>query len=257
MKHFFLLLLAMVWMANAAYTQQDALNDFIEKHKNEQAFTYAFLSKDLFEVVTQADIEEKDWKKIQHVVKNIGSLRVLAADSIDNALPLYKEARALVPDDVFDELLTVRDGKDNVRIWAKTEESIITDLILLVGSTDEFVLVCFAGVLELGNIAELAALFEAGEIEELAQTTKAMAIDFNINPNPSDGEFTLSYDDESDPPALLSIIDQNGRQLSTLNLSGFPIQQVLLPALPPGMYWVQLKTRGGKVGVKQVQIIKK
>ena len=257
MKHFFLLLLAMVLTTNAANAQHDALTGFIEKHKSDRAFTYAFLSKDLFEVVTQANIEEKDWKNLHNVVKNIGSLSFLAADSIENALPLYKEVLALVPTDEFDELLTVRDGKENVRIWAKTEESVVTDLILLVGSPDEFVLVCFTGNLELGNIAELAALFEAGEMEQLAQTTEAVAIDFNISPNPSDGEFTLSYDNELDPSALLAIIDQNGRQLSSLNLSGFPIQQVLLPELPSGLYWVQLKTRGGKIGVKQVQIIKK
>lgn len=257
MKHFFLLLLAMALITHAAHTQNDALNGFIEKYKNDKAFTYAFLSKDLFEVVTQTNIEEKDWKKLHNVVKNIGSLSILAADSIENTLPLYKEVLALVPTDVFDELLTVRDGKENVRIWAKTEESIVTDLILLVGSPDEFVLVCFAGNLELGNIAELAALFEAGEVEQLAQTTEAVAIDFKISPNPSSGEVTLSYDDELDPPALLAIIDQNGRQLSTLKLSGFPIQQVLLPELPSGLYWVQLKTRNGKIGVKQVQIVKK
>ena len=257
MKQFFLLLLAIALLTNTAYAQSDALNGFIEKYKNDQAFTYAFLSKDLFEVATQADIEDKDWKKLHNVIKNIGSLSILATDSIENALPLYREVLTLVPTNIFDELLTVRDGKENVRIWVKEEEGVITDLILLVGSPDEFVLVCFAGNLELGNISELASLFEAGEANQLAKTTEAVAIDFNISPNPSSGEFTLSYDDELDPPSLLGIIDQNGRQVSNLQLSGFAIQQVMLPELPAGLYWVQLKTRGGKVGVKQVQIIKK
>lgn len=256
MKQFSLLLLAILLTTRLAFAQHDALNGFIEQHKNDQAFTYAFLSKDLFEVATQLNVEDKDWKKMHNVVKNIGSLSILAADSIQTGLSLYKEVLVLVPTDEFDELLTVRDGKDNVRIWVKSEEDMVTDLILLVGAPDEFVLICFAGNLELGNISELAKLFDAEEVEQLARTTKSAAIDFKISPNPSNGEFSVAYTDEQDPPAFLSIFDQNGRQVSTLRLSGFAIQQVMLPELPSGLYWVQLKTQNGKVGVKQVQIVK-
>lgn len=256
MKHFFLLLAACLLTAHLTHAQNNAFDGFIEKYKSDKAFTYAFLSKDLFEVVSKANIEDKDWKKLHNVVQNIGSLRILAADSIQDGLPLYKEALALVPADEFDELLTVRDGKDNVRIWAKEDNSVVTDLVLLVGSSDEFVLVCFAGNLELGNIAELAALFEAGEAEQLARSTEAVSIDFSVSPNPSSGELTVTYDDTQDVPAYLSVIDQNGRQVAYLTLSGIPIQRVILPELPSGLYWVQLKTRDGKVGVRQVQIVK-
>lgn len=256
MKLFFLLLAACLLTAGVVHAQNDALGGFIEKYKSEQAFTYAFLSKDLFEVVSKADIEDKDWKKLHNVVQNIGSLHILAADSLPSGLPLYREALALVPADAFDELLTVRDGKDNVRIWVKEENGTVTDLVLLVGSTNTFVLVCFAGNLELGNIAELATLFEADAAEQLARSTEAVSIDFTVSPNPSSGELTVAYDDTQDVPASLSVIDQNGRQVARLSLSGIPIQRVILPGLPSGLYWVQLITRDGKVGVKQVQIAK-
>ena len=247
MKLFFLLLAACLLTAGVVHAQNDALGGFIEKYKSDPAFTYAFLSKDLFEVVSKADIEDKDWKKLHNVVQNIGSLHILAAD---------REALALVPADAFDELLTVRDGKDNVRIWVKEENGTVTDLVLLVGSTNTFVLVCFAGNLELGNIAELATLFEADAAEQLARSTEAVSIDFTVSPNPSSGELTVAYDDTQDVPASLSVIDQNGRQVARLSLSGIPIQRVILPGLPSGLYWVQLITRDGKVGVKQVQIAK-
>ncbi|MFN0036187.1 MAG: DUF4252 domain-containing protein [Saprospiraceae bacterium] len=256
MKHFFLLLLSLFLTNSAASAQQVALHDFIEKHKSDQSFTYAFLSKDLFEIATQSDIKNKDWNGLHNVVKNIGSLRILAADSIESGLVLYKEVRALIPSDEFDELLTVRDGSDNVRIWVKAEDNVVTDLILLVGSPHEFVLVCFAGNLELGNISELAKLFEAGQVEQLARTSEAVAIDFGASPNPSNGEFTLTYSDEQDPPTLLSVIDQNGRPVSTLRLSGTATQSVVLGDVPSGIYWLQLKTQNGKVGVKQVQVVK-
>lgn len=257
MKQLFLLPAALLLMASAAFAQNAGLNTFIDRHKQDPAFTYAFLSKDLFEVAAQAEIADHDWKKLQNVVKNIGSLRILAADDISNGMALYREARELVPADEFDELLTVRDGQDNVRIWAKSEEAVVTDLVLLVGTREEFVLVCFAGALELNNLSELARLFDAGGAEQLAQTAEKVAVDFQVSPNPSTGEFVLTYGDAADLPQQLSVIDQNGRYVSVLNLSGVATQPVVLRDLPSGLYWLQLKTQQGRVGVKQIQILKK
>lgn len=254
MKHYFLLLSAVLLTASLAHAQSGAFDGLIEKYKSDPAFTHAFLSKDLFEVVSRADVTDKDWKKLQNVVRNIGTLSILVGDSLPDALPVYREALALVPADEFDELLTVRDGQDKVRIWAAEANGTVTDLVLLVGSTHDFVLICFAGNLELGNIAELAALFDADEAAQLARSTEAVSIHFAVSPNPASGEITVSYQDAQDVPAFLSVIDQSGRQVAQLQLSGIPIQRVILPGLPAGMYWVQLKTRDGKVGVKQVQI---
>jgi hypothetical protein len=169
---------------------------------------------------------------------------------------LYKEVKALIPEDEFDALLTVRDGKENVRIWAKSENQTVTDLVLLVGTPNEFVLICFAGNLELGNLSELASLFEAGAAQKLAKTAESVSIEFGVNPNPSNGQFTLSYTDEQDLPAELSIIDQSGRQIGTRQLSESSTQTVNFPDLATGLYWLELKTKSGKLGIKQVQIVR-
>jgi hypothetical protein len=256
MKHLSLLLLACSLCSPTLFAQNVDFQNFIDQHKEDPGFSYAFLSKELFEVATQNKIKDEDWKGLHNVVKNIGSLRILAGDSIQNGLPLYKEAKALISSDEYDEILTVRDGNENVRIWVKSEENMVTDLVLLVGSPDEFVLVCFAGNLELGNISDLANLFEAGKAQQLARSSQAIAIDFSISPNPSNGQFTMVYTDAQDIPSQLSVMDQNGRQISTLSLSNTVSQQVVLRDLPAGFYWLQLKTQLGKVGVKQIQIVK-
>ena len=80
MKHFFFLLLASLLVSPTLFGQNDALQNFIEQHKSDQGFTYAFLSKDLFEVATQSNLNDEDWKGLHNVVKNIGSLRILAGN---------------------------------------------------------------------------------------------------------------------------------------------------------------------------------
>lgn len=256
MKKIHLLLAVVLLLATSVFAQQENLNSFIDKHKSDQGFTFAYLSKDLFEVATKSQIEAKDWAKMHNVVKNVGSLRILAADSITDGHALYREARDLVPTDEFDELLTVRDGNDNVRVWAKEADAVVTDLVLLVGSPDEFVLVCFAGQLELGNIIELAQLFDAESTVQLAKNTEIVAIDFSIGPNPNAGTFNLAYTDPQDTPTTLMLTDQNGRLVAVKNLAESATQQVTLSDIATGTYWVQIKTRQGKVGVKQMQVQK-
>lgn len=256
MKHFFFLFAIILLSAGSAPAQNDVFQNFIEKHKQDQGITYAYLSKDLFEVVTETNVKEKDWKKLHNVIKNIGSLSILAGDSIENALPLYREARGLVVSGNFDELLTVRDAENKVHIWARSEDDLITDLVLLVGAPGEFVLICFAGALELGNIAELSRLFEAGATEELVRSSEAVAVEFSISPNPSDGVFRLNFAGQDDMPVLLSVIDQSGRQISSTRLAGSAEQEVRLNDLPSGNYWIQLKTQKGRIGVKPLRVIR-
>jgi hypothetical protein len=195
------------------------------------------------------------WKKLHNVVRNIGSLSVLAADSLHTGLSVYKEALEAVPFNEFDELLTVQDGKDRVRIWAKDDDNVVTDLVLLVGTPSEFVLVCFAGNLQLDNITALANLFDAESVEGLAKTSQLVAAEFSVNPNPSNGVITLNYDASDDQLILLTVLDQNGRQLTTMNIAGVSNQVLNLPALPAGTYWIQVKTQKGKVGIKPLQIV--
>ena len=237
-------------------THAQTLHQFVDKYKDQQGFTFAYLSKELFEVVSKSNIKDQDWKKLHHFVQDLGSLHILAADSIQNGLSLYKEALEAVPEDEFSELLTVRDGKENVRIWTKDAGATITDLVLLVGSPDEFVLISFTGNINLGNLTELSHLFDAADVDQLAKVTKDFTVDFTIGPNPGNGDFTLQYTDEDDQPTLLTVTDQHGRRLSTLNLSGQSVQQIRIHDLPTGLYWLQMQTKKGKIGIKQVQIVR-
>lgn len=256
MKKCFLLLSMCLLTTALIHAQESQLHQFVNKYKNEPGFTFAYLSKELFEVVSKSNIKDQDWQKLHRFVKDLGSLHVLATDSAANAPALYREALAAVPQDEYGELLTVRDGKENVRIWAKDAGEAVTDLVLLVGAPDEFVLINFSGSIDLGHLADLGRLFDAQEAGQLAQVTRAASIDFAVSPNPSQGEINIRYDAPEDQPQLLTVIDAQGRRVANQTLSGQPVQTIQLRELTPGLYWLQLQTRKGNIGIKQVQIIR-
>ncbi|MBL7783408.1 MAG: DUF4252 domain-containing protein [Saprospiraceae bacterium] len=256
MKKRFLFLPAVLLACMLHAQTSDALQSFVQKHKNDPTFTFAFISKDLLNVTLKTDVSNEEWKKIQHVVKDIGSLHILASDKITNGQQLYKEAYNLVDENELSALLAVRDDQTSVRIWAKEESDILTDIVLLVGAPENFVLIMFHGQIDLGDITSLVSLFDAADAKNLAERSEQAKTDFQISPNPSKGSITLKYAATDDAPASMSIIDQNGRQVSSIQLSGQQQEQIELGHLNSGTYWVQLVTKQGKVGIQQLQLVR-
>ena len=92
---------------------------------------------------------------------------MLTSDSISNGIALYKEALNKVPAGEYSERLTVRDGQENVRIWVKDSGNIINELLLLVGSPDEFVLLSLTGRIDLDKISEISKGLNIDGVKQL------------------------------------------------------------------------------------------
>ncbi|MEO6760609.1 MAG: DUF4252 domain-containing protein, partial [Saprospiraceae bacterium] len=65
------------------------------------------------------------------------------------------------------ELLTVRDGQQNVRIWIKDTGNVIEELLLLVGSPNEFTLLSFTGKIDLDKISTLSKTLDINGADQL------------------------------------------------------------------------------------------
>ncbi|MCY7329030.1 MAG: DUF4252 domain-containing protein, partial [Saprospiraceae bacterium] len=129
--------------AGSATAQDDGITRFFNQYVDDERFTVVFVSPKMFQMVAKIETDDEDWNKFRDVVKDLGGLRVLTSDSITNGvamykdalskvpmgarnikqrldyLAMYKDALSKVPVDEYSELLTVRDGQENVRIWIK------------------------------------------------------------------------------------------------------------------------------------------
>lgn len=156
MKKLLVLLPLFMLIAAVAPAQNDAINRFFSQYMEDQRFTVVFVSPKMFSLVSKISTDDEDWEKVREVVGGLTGLRVLTSDSIDNGLAIYKEALSKVPANEYSELLTVRDGNENVRIWVKDQANVINELLLLVGSPDEFVLLSLTGTIDLDKISSLS-----------------------------------------------------------------------------------------------------
>jgi hypothetical protein len=153
--------------------QNDAITRFFDKYVNDEAFTVVYVSPKMFQMAAKIETSDPEWNKFREVVKDLGGLRVLTADGITNGVALYKEALSKVPVSEYSELLTVRDGQENVRIWTRDSgDTIIDELLLLVGSPEEFVLLSFTGKIDLNKISALAKSLDIDGVEHLEKIKK-------------------------------------------------------------------------------------
>lgn len=172
MKKTFWLLPIFLMIAAAMPAQNDAIIRFFNQYMEDERFTVVSISPKMFSLVSKISTDDEDWEKFRDVIGDLTGLRVLTSDSISNGVALYKEALSKVPAGEYSELLTVRDGQENVRIWIKDRGNIIDELLLLVGSPDEFVLLSLTGKIDLDRISELSKDLDIKGAEHLNKVKK-------------------------------------------------------------------------------------
>ena len=187
-KHLLLLplfLLAVIFNLSA---QNDAITRFFEKYVDDERFTVVYVSPKMFQLVSKIETNDEEWNQVREIVKDLGGLRVLVADSIADGLTFYKDALSRVPTGEYEELLTIRDGKEHVRIWVKDSENIIEELLLLVGAPDEFVLLSFTGKIDLDKISELSKSLDIEGAQHLSKLKSGHDVKIKIDTENDDDQ---------------------------------------------------------------------
>jgi hypothetical protein len=123
----------------------------------------------MFEMVARLAEDEVD-AEVQQVIKDLKGLRVLVREG--DGTKYYNEAVKTLNLKAYEELMTVRDGNQNIRFVIKDNGDIIEELLLLVGSPDEFVMISFVGKIDLDKIAKLAKTADIQGLEHLEKVGK-------------------------------------------------------------------------------------
>lgn len=168
MKKLFILLPLFLLAARVATAQNDALVRFFDKYMEDERFTVVYISPKMFQMVAKINTDDPEWNSVREVIADLRGLRVLtSSDSLVNGTEMYQEAMSRVPVKEYEELLTVRDGKENVRILIKESNNIIDELLLFVGAPDEFVALSFTGRIDLDKISKLGKSLDVQGAEHL------------------------------------------------------------------------------------------
>lgn len=162
MQRLFLPLLFLLFSLAPAAAQkipQDAISSYFAEYVDAPDFDVVYVSGKVFELFKDSnlDLEELDEAEVDAVlkmVKDIQGIRILHTDQ--KVMARWKEAKRRIPTDRYELLFKVRtaDG-DNVEAFIQDENATISELFMLIGASDTFVMLSFVGAIDLTKLADL------------------------------------------------------------------------------------------------------
>src|SRR5210317_1997795 len=131
MKRIILLLVAVALPA-FLMAQNSAVDKLFNKYKGRDGVTTVQISPELFQIVKAMDIEEIDDADIPF--DKIASVKILTIEDEDQweGVNFYNEISKDLDVSNFEEVMTVNDGGEMVRIWMKVEKNEMSEFLLIV-----------------------------------------------------------------------------------------------------------------------------
>ncbi len=171
MKNILFILTAFVMSVTLSFGQQNAIEKFFNDYQDDDNFTMVYVSPKMFGMISKVTGDEFD-QDLKDIISDLKSLRVLTT-KVD-AMKVYKDANSRINTSQYELLLTARDKGQNVNFFTKSTNNgdVIEELLLLVGGSEEFVLLSFLGSLDLNKISKMASKLNIDGAEHLEKLKK-------------------------------------------------------------------------------------
>lgn len=156
----------MLMLSISGFSQVDAIAKYFSKYQEDTDFTVVYISPKMFEMISKLAEEEIE-PEVQAIIRDLKGLRVLTTEK--NPMRYYNEVTETLNLKSYEELMTIRDGNSNVRFLIKSKNELVEELLLLVGSEEEFVMISFVGKIDLEKISRLS---NSADIEGLQHLQK-------------------------------------------------------------------------------------
>ncbi len=164
MKKIGLILVFATLISTFSFGQKDAISLFFSDYADDDRFTSVSIGPKLFEMVSKVTTEDMD-SDVRKLINDLDRLRILSAD-VDDGMSYFKDATKRIDRNGYEELMVVKEGKDEeVLFLVKEKGDIITELLMISGSQDDFTLISFVGIIDLNVLAKLSKDLDIDGIE--------------------------------------------------------------------------------------------
>jgi hypothetical protein len=153
-------------VASGAYAQ-DAISKFFSKYQDDQSFTQVNVSSKMFSLFTNMEAESKDDQEVLSAISKLKGLKILRKENTSDARSLYKEAYQIIPVKEFEELMSVRDKDNDIKFYIKETGGKISELLMIMGGTDDFMVMSLFGEIDLKQISRIGKKMDVKGLENL------------------------------------------------------------------------------------------
>ncbi len=150
MKKIILFSIALLFISANIFAQNNAIDNLFEKYTDNDDFTSVYISGKMFNTITKSNSKGK----VDDVLSSLKGMNILTTEK--NPKDFFKEAKKKLYSNDYEELMRVKDKGANVLFFVRESDGkIAKELVLLVGESDETVLISFGGNINLDKISDL------------------------------------------------------------------------------------------------------
>ncbi|HLT81586.1 MAG TPA: DUF4252 domain-containing protein [Cyclobacteriaceae bacterium] len=161
------LTLVILTMSVTAQAQNDAISRFFDKYAGDDSFTQVTVSSKMFSLFTDMEAETPEDKEVLEAISKLKGIRIIAKDNARNARELYREAFALIPKSDYQELMSVRDDRKDMKFMIREDGDKISELLMVMGGPEEFMVLSVFGEIDLKQISRIGRKMNVSGLEKL------------------------------------------------------------------------------------------
>ena len=103
-------------MSSASFAQGTVVSKYMDKYAGDETFTKVSVSSKMFSLFTEMDGSTQDEKEFLDVISKIKGMKAVVSEKVSDPKELYASAISDVNKAGYEELMTVTDAEENVKI---------------------------------------------------------------------------------------------------------------------------------------------
>ncbi|GEM_PF-1671295 len=166
MKKLLVILIGMLPIV--ALAQESQLNFLFDKYSGQKGYTSIHITEHLFNMFKDVNSERQE-KEFKDAVSGLEAIKILVADEKKGEAGAQFENKlsSIFSDDLFKELMVIRDGNETVAFFIKEDEGFIKEFAMTVTGDGETFLLFLEGNIDLEKISNLSKTMNLKGFEHL------------------------------------------------------------------------------------------
>lgn len=154
-----------LFMVTAVSAQSNAVDEFFDKYSERDGFTIVTISGKLLGLFSGKNENNRN----SELINKLSSIRILSvSDSLINLkLNFYKELTGRLNMSLYEELMAVKEGKDETRFLVRQNGDRISELLVITGGPGDNTLISIRGDLDLKSLSQLSDDFGIEGLDDL------------------------------------------------------------------------------------------
>ena len=115
----------------------------------------------MFSLFTEIEAEDEDEEKILEAMSKLKGVKAIISNRSEKGKTLYFDAiKTIEKDGNYEELMTVEDAGENIQFMIRDEAGKISELLMVIGGKENFMVMTLYGEIDLNSIAKLSRVLK-------------------------------------------------------------------------------------------------